>query len=83
MDSGLAGERGQARHALAYLFRGRVLRRNLIITLVVGIVLSVANQFEVLLTQAWTPRLGVKIFFNFLIPFVVSSASAWVNRQNL
>jgi putative flippase GtrA len=77
----LAGERDKKRDTLAYSFRGRVLKRNLIIALVVGIVLSVANQFDVLLTQPWTPRLGVKIFFNFLIPFVVSSASAWVNRQ--
>jgi hypothetical protein len=54
----------------------------LIIALVVGIVLSVANQLDVMLTQPWTPRLGAKICSSFLIPFVVSSASAWVNRRN-
>jgi len=77
----VVGEKEKSRGTLAYLFCGVVPRRNLIIALVVGVLLSVANQFDVLLVQSWTPRLRVKIFFNFLIPFVVSSASAWVNRQ--
>jgi hypothetical protein len=65
----------------AYIFSWPVLKKNLVIALLVGILLSLANQLDVLLREPWTPRLGLKIFFNFLIPFGVSSASAWVNRQ--
>jgi hypothetical protein len=40
-----------------------------------------ANQLDVLLAQPFSLRLGTKIFFNFLIPFVVSSTSALINRK--
>lgn len=64
----------------AFLFRGPTLRRNLLLALLVGTLLSLANQFDALLTQPWTPHLGMKLVFNYLIPFAVATASAWVNR---
>jgi len=66
---------------LAYAFSQGIFRKNLLIALIVGVVLTLANQFDVLFGQPWTPRLGFKIAFNFVIPFVVSSAAAWLNRK--
>ena len=66
--------------ALAYVFSGPVLRRNLTIALIVGCVLSIANQYDLLLRVPLTASLLVKLFFNFLVPFIVSSSSAAVNR---
>ena len=63
-----------------YIFSGPVLRRNLIIALVVGCVLSIANQYDLLLRAPLSAGLLVKLFFNFLVPFIVSSISAFVNR---
>ncbi len=66
---------------LRYCFTGAVVRRNLLIALVVGSVLSIANQYDAIQSGSVDGRLGMKIFFNFLIPFVVSSVSAAVNRS--
>jgi len=67
--------------ALRYVFSRGVLRRNLFIALVVGTLLSAANQWDVVLREPMSARLGAKIFFNFVIPFVVSSVSAVLNRK--
>jgi len=66
--------------ALAYAFSWEVARKSLVIAAVVGCLLSLANQGDVLLTQPFTARLGIKLFLNFLIPFTVSSVSAVLNR---
>jgi hypothetical protein len=66
-------------HTLRFVFSGRVLRRNLVLALIVGSFLSLANQLDVILLGPFTARLGVKLFFNFLIPFAVSSTSAAIN----
>ncbi len=67
--------------ALRYVFSRSVLRRNLLIALVVGTLLSVANQLDVVLREPMSAGLGLKIFFNFIIPFAVSSVSAALNRR--
>jgi hypothetical protein len=64
-----------------YVFGHEVLRRNFVIAAVVGCLLTITNQLDVLLAQSFSFRLGTKIFFNFLIPFVVSSTSALINRK--
>ena len=66
---------------LGYIFAGNVLRRNCLLALVVGCVLTATNQLDVLLGQPFTARLALKIVLNFVIPFVVSSTSAAVNRS--
>lgn len=66
--------------ALRYAFSRRVITRNCCIALVVGCVLTTVNQFDVLFSEPFTLLLGMKIFANFLIPFVVSSTSAVVNH---
>jgi hypothetical protein len=66
---------------LRYLLSGDVLKRNLLIALTVGSLLTLANQMDVILSGRFTARLATKIAFNFLIPFCVSSASALLNRK--
>ena len=63
-----------------YVLTRSVLRRSACISLVVGTVLSVANQYEALGSGHVTSRLIVKVAFNFLVPFVVASTSAALNR---
>jgi hypothetical protein len=67
--------------AIRYTFTRDVCRRNCLIAFGVGCLLTLANQFDVLLGGPLTWRLGMKVFVNFLIPFVVASTSAAVNRQ--
>jgi hypothetical protein len=67
--------------ALAYALDPVVLRRSVAISLVVGAVLSAANQGDSLLLGPWTPALLAKIAFNCLVPFTVSSVSAAANRE--
>ncbi len=67
--------------AWRYIFSAKVLKRSIPITLVVGTILSAANQFDVILRDPISLRLVAKIVFNFLVPFTVSSVSAALNRQ--
>ena len=66
--------------ALQYVFSGSVLRRNALIALVVGTLLKLANQLDVILRAPLHAPLFAKICFNFVIPFAVSSLSAHANR---
>lgn len=74
---------GGLRETLAYAARPAVVRRSATIALIVGALLSAANQGEVLLRGPWTAGLFAKILFNCLVPFIVSSVSAAVNRGRL
>ncbi len=49
--------------------------------LIVGCLLSAVNQSDVLLRESFTTRVGLKLLLNFIIPFVVSSVSAVINRK--
>jgi hypothetical protein len=51
--------------------------KNFVIAVVVGTLLTLANQFDVIVRSPVRTDLLVKICFNFLIPFVVSSVSAY------
>jgi hypothetical protein len=66
---------------IAHVFSREVFRRNCTIAAVVGCLLTITNQMDVLLAQPFSFRLGTKILFNFLIPFAVSSTSALINRK--
>jgi hypothetical protein len=66
---------------IRYAFSREVFRRNCVISAVVGCLLTITNQVDVLLAQSFSFRMGTKIFFNFLIPLVVSSTSALINRK--
>lgn len=73
----VAGQPG----AIRYAFTRDVVRRSSFIALVVGCLLTLTNQFDVLFSGPYTLRLGVKIVLNFLIPFAVASVSAAMNRK--
>lgn len=64
-----------------YVFSKSALKRNLAIALAVGSPLSLTNQWDIIFRGPFTARLATQIFFNLLIPFVVSSASALLNRD--
>jgi len=66
---------------IRYILRPDVLRRNCLLAIIVGCLLTAANQLDVLLTGPFTYRLAIKILANFLIPLVVSSISALINRS--
>jgi hypothetical protein len=66
---------------IRYVFSPAVFRRNCLLAAIVGLLLTIANQLDVMLAQPVSFRLGSKILFNFLIPFAVSSTSAVMNRK--
>jgi len=66
--------------ALAYVFSQRVVGRSLAVAAVVGLILSLVNQGDVLIREPLTQGIALKLFFNFLVPFVVASVSAALNR---
>ena len=68
-------------NAIRYAFARDVLQRNSFIVLVVGSLLTLTNQVDVLLSGPFTVQLGAKVCINFLIPLVVYSASAAMNRH--
>ncbi len=66
---------------LRFLMKGPVLRRNLLIAVIVGSVLSTVNQMEFIVGGQITSRVLIKIVFNYLVPFTVASVSASLNRR--
>jgi len=66
--------------ALRYVLRKEVVRRCGLIAIVVGCVLTAANHYDALLFGPFTAKLAAKIAVNFIVPFVVSSTSAAMNR---
>ena len=67
--------------ALGFIFSPSVAKRSLAIAGIVGCLLSITNQGDVLLRDGISPRVGIKILMNFFIPFAVSSVSALLNRN--
>jgi hypothetical protein len=67
---------------LPYLLQPDVLKRNLMIAVIVGTLLTIINQLDVVLREGLSFRLATKIVANFAIPFLVSSSSALINRRS-
>ena len=63
----------EIREALAPCRHPSNLRRTVQIALVVGCVLTLVNQLDILLDGKVGPLLGAKIALNFVVPFVVSN----------
>ena len=76
----IARPRSSKLRHLAYVCQWMVVRRNLLIALIVGCTLSAANQYDAIAHGHFTFILALKLLVNFLVPFVVSSVSAAVNR---
>jgi hypothetical protein len=69
------------RHALAYCARREHLRRTLRIALVVGIVLTMINQLDVIARGEASSLTWVKCGLNFVVPFVVSNLGLLAGRR--
>jgi hypothetical protein len=61
---------------LHYWFRRDTVLRALKVAGVVGPILTVINQYDVLLSGHYSPRLFFKILLTFLVPYSVSSFSS-------
>lgn len=75
------GRWAAAADAARYCARPAHLRRTLGIALVVGIVLTLANQGDVLLSGAATLGTGLKVATNFATPFLVSNLGLLSGRR--
>lgn len=64
------------REAVAQLLRGATVRTCSPVAVVVGTVLSVVNQGDVVLAGMADERVGAKVAANLLIPFLTSSTGA-------
>ena len=72
------------RRFLSHWFRRETIRRGLAAACVVGPVLTVINQYDVLLSLDFSARLWVKVGLTFLVPYSVSSyssARAFMDRE--
>lgn len=70
-DSGLAWRR--RREEIALLLRGATFRVAWPTAVVVGTILSAANQGAVLVSGDVTAQTWLRILFNYLVPYVVAS----------
>ncbi len=63
------------------VFYGPVFRRALLVAAVVGTILFLINQLDVVVSGKVTPLVAVKIALTYLVPFLVSTYSALeINR---
>lgn len=70
------------RSALAYCRRPEHLRKTLRIALVVGLVLTVINQLDVILAGEASAVTWLKCGMNFLVPFIVSNLGLLSGRRS-
>lgn len=65
-----------------YWFRRETVIRALKMAMIVGPILTMINQGDVLLSGQYSPRVFLKIFLTFLVPYIVSSiSSALAHRE--
>lgn len=62
-----------SRSVLATVLAPAHLRRTGLIALIVGSWLTAFNQGDMLLAGAWSTKLALKVFLNYLTPFVVAN----------
>lgn len=67
---------GAMRRFVSHWFRRETVVRALKVAGVVGPILIVINQYDVLVRLEFSPRLLAKIFLTFLVPYCVSSFSS-------
>ena len=64
------------RKFLSYWFRRDTVLRAVKVAAVVGPILTVINQYDMLLSGNWSAKLVFKILLTFLVPYSVSSFSS-------
>ena len=67
---------GRGRRFLYHWFRRETVKRALKVAGIVGPILTVINQYDLLLNLDFSPRLGFKTVLTFLVPYSVSSYSS-------
>jgi hypothetical protein len=72
---------GSVREALAICMRREHLRRTLRIALVVGVVLTVINQGDVIIGGDASMATWIKVVLNFCVPFVVSNLGLLAGKR--
>ncbi len=60
---------------------GPMLKRSVLIALIVGSLLVLINQGDLLLRGQWNPALAWKIPLTYLVPFVVATCGALTNSR--
>ena len=48
------------------------------ICLVVGTILSLINQYDIIFNLAFTTKDSIRIVFNYIVPFSVATVSRWM-----
>lgn len=74
--TGHSRQPGSVRQFFHYWFRRETVSRAVKVACVVGTILTLINQLDVLLSLQFSPRLFAKIFLTFLVPYSVSSFSS-------
>jgi hypothetical protein len=64
------------RRFLFYWFRRDTVLRAVKVAAVVGPILTIINQYDMLLSGNWSAKLVCKILLTFLVPYSVSSFSS-------
>jgi hypothetical protein len=77
----VAPVRGRVRDAVAYCLERQNLRRTLKIALVVGVILTLINQGDVIASGDATIATWVRSALNFVVPFLVSNAGLLSGRR--
>jgi hypothetical protein len=72
---------GAMREALRICFRGEHLRRTVKIALVVGTILTLINQLDVILRGDATSITWVKAGLNYCVPFIVSNLGLLAGKR--
>ncbi len=67
---------GGSRRFLYHWFRRETVWRALKVASIVGPILTVINQYDLLLNLDFSARLGFKVALTFLVPYSVSSYSS-------
>lgn len=72
----ISNQFGGGRRFLHHWFRRETVRRALKVAGIVGPILTVINQYDLLLNLEFPPQLCFKIILTFLVPYSVSSYSS-------
>jgi hypothetical protein len=81
MGSGEPWSRGGVRDALSIIMRREHLRRTLRIALIVGVVLTLINQADVIVGGDASASTWIKVGLNFCVPFVVSNLGLLAGKR--
>jgi hypothetical protein len=70
-----------AREAIRICVRREHLRRTVRIALVVGTILTLINQADVIIGGDATPVTAIKVVANFIVPFIVSNLGLLAGKR--